>query len=129
MSTITVRSGKGDKDRTTLLPQQLKPQLQEQVSLVDKLHRRDLEDGFGEVYLPYALARRESRIIKHVKCHTFRHSFATRLLQQGSDIRTIQKLLGHSDVATTEIYTHVLGRGARACPALSGMGVISPVDC
>ena len=58
MSTITVRSGKGDKDRTTLLPQQLKPHLMEQISLVDKLHRRDFEDGFGEVYLPYALARK-----------------------------------------------------------------------
>jgi site-specific recombinase XerD len=59
-------------------------------------------------------------IRKPVKTHTFRHSFATRLLQQGYDIRTIQKLLGHEDVTTTEIYTHVLGRGA--------MGVVSPVD-
>ena len=65
-------------------------------------------------------ARVHAGITKHVKCHTFRHSFATRLLQQGYDIRTIQKLLGHSDLSTTEIYTHVLGRGA--------MGVVSPVD-
>jgi len=54
MSTMTVRSGKGDKDRTTLLPQQLKPRLLEQIALVQKLHQRDLEDGFGEVYLPWA---------------------------------------------------------------------------
>jgi hypothetical protein len=58
MSTITVRSGKGDKDRTNLLPQQLKPQLLQQIALVQKLHQRDLEDGFGEVYLPYALAKK-----------------------------------------------------------------------
>lgn len=167
LGTLTVRSGKGDRDRTTLLPQSLHGQLADQVSAVATLHRRDLEDGFGEVYMPYALARkypsagtelgwqflfpsgsigtcprtgvlrrhhlhhtalrkqiRKARlaagITKPVSCHTFRHSFATRLLQKGYDIRTIQKLLGHSDLATTEIYTHVLGRGA--------MGVISPVD-
>ena len=167
LSTITVRSGKGDKDRVTLLPECLKDQLALQLEEVAKLHSRDTEDGYGEVYLPYALARKKpsaarelgwqylfpstaigkdprsgvlrrhhlhptslakrvrqaklaAKIIKPVSCHTFRHSFATRLLQQGYDLRTIQKLLGHSDVKTTEIYTHVLGRGA--------MGVISPMD-
>lgn len=167
LNTITVRSGKGDKDRVTLLPISLKAQLADQIAQAAKLHRRDLEDGFGEVYLPYALARKYpsaakedgwqfifpatrigadprsgvlrrhhlhesclrkalgkarigSGITKPIRCHTFRHSFATQLLQQGYDLRTIQKLLGHSDVKTTEIYTHVLGRGA--------MGVISPID-
>jgi len=167
LSTITVRSGKGDKDRVTLLPDSLKERLQAQVQSTARLHEQDLRDGFGEVYMPNALsrkypsaarelgwqflfpstsigrdprsgvlrrhhlhtttlrkslgrARREAGITKQVKCHTFRHSFATRLLQQGYDLRTIQKLLGHSDVRTTEIYTHVLGRGA--------MGVISPID-
>ena len=167
LSTLTVRSGKGDKDRTTLLPQSLQEGLTGQIAFVDKQHTRDIEDGVGDVHLPNALARKypgaarelgwqfvfpsttigacprtgvlrrhhlhhtalrkqvtrarvRAGITKHVKCHTFRHSFATRLLQQGYDIRTIQKLLGHSDLSTTEIYTHVLGRGA--------MGVVSPVD-
>ncbi len=167
MHTITVRSGKGDKDRTTLLPQSLAPRLQVQVHAVARLHEKDTADGYGEVYLPHALerkypsaarelgwqflfpstgigrdprsgvmrrhhlhhttlrksvgrARRLAGIVKPVRCHTFRHSFATRLLQQGYDLRTIQKLLGHRDVTTTEIYTHVLGRGA--------MGVVSPID-
>ncbi len=167
MSTITVRSGKGDKDRTTLLPDQLKEPLREQLAYVAKLHSRDLEDGYGEAYMPYALgkkypsesrelgwqfvfpatrigpcprtgalrrhhlhhtalrrhirrARKAAGIIKPVRSHTFRHSFATRLLEKGYDLRTIQKLLGHSDVKTTEIYTHVLRRGP--------LGVISPLD-
>ncbi|MDC0362252.1 integron integrase [Halioglobus sp.] len=167
LSTLTVRSGKGEKDRTTLLPQSVQEGLTGQIAFVDKQHTRDIEDGVGDVHLPNALARKypgaarelgwqfvfpsttigacprtgvlrrhhlhhtalrkqvtrarvRAGITKHVKCHTFRHSFATRLLQQGYDIRTIQKLLGHSDLSTTEIYTHVLGRGA--------MGVVSPVD-
>ena len=163
LNTITVRQGKGDKDRVTLLPSSAKERLHAQVQQVLALHRQDLADG----YMPHALERKypsaarspgwqflfpstrvgpdprsgvirrhhlhttalrkhiraavaKTDIRKPVKTHTFRHSFATRLLQNGYDIRTIQKLLGHEDVTTTEIYTHVLNRGA--------LGVISPLD-
>ena len=167
LNTLTIRQGKGDKDRTTLLPATTRARLEFQIEKVLALHKQDLADGYGEVYMPHALERKypsasrspgwqylfpstriapdprsgvirrhhihhtvlrkhikaavvKTRIRKPVKAHTFRHSFATRLLQKGYDIRTIQKLLGHEDVTTTEIYTHVLNRGA--------MGVISPVD-
>lgn len=164
---IIVRGGKGNKDRATLLPDMLTEELYEQIQFVGAIHDRDLKEGYGEVYMPYALARKypdeavsidwqyifpssrmsndprdgkrkrhhrhqryiqravksaikEAGVRKHANCHTFRHSFATSLLESGYDIRTIQELLGHSDVSTTEIYTHVLNRGGR--------GVKSPID-
>ncbi|MCP8900378.1 integron integrase [Gilvimarinus xylanilyticus] len=164
---LTVRHGKGRKDRTTVLPESLIHDIRQQAKLVATVHERDLDSGLGEVFLPDALARkypsaasqtkwqylfpsskpgacprtgvvrrhhlhatavtkhlrkclRTTGIAKHVTCHTFRHSFATRLLEQGYDLRTIQSLLGHTDLKTTEIYTHVVKSGK--------LGVISPFD-
>ncbi|MBQ0720030.1 MAG: integron integrase [Gammaproteobacteria bacterium] len=164
---LVVRNGKGSKDRVTPLPEKIIPALQQAIEHSQQLHAYDLAEGFGAVYLPYALCRKypnaatelawqyvfparqraidprselvrrhhigeqslqravkraiqRAGIHKQASCHTFRHSFATRLLEMNYDIRTVQTLLGHADVKTTEIYTHVVGRGALA--------VTSPLD-
>lgn len=166
-SELTIREGKGAKDRVTMLPESLQNVLLAHLRKVRALHNSDLRTGLGSVVLPFALSKKyprsgrdwgwqfvfpsaqlsrdprtgetrrhhiqpdhvqravkraivASQIYKNASCHTLRHSFATHLIEDGYDIRTVQELLGHKDVRTTLIYTHVLNRGGR--------GVKSPLD-
>jgi integron integrase len=164
---VYVRAAKGGKDRTTLFPKSIQPDLHHQLEKAKRLHDEDLAKGYGGVYLPGALARKypsaamafrwqyvfpaknlsndprsnatrrhhvlesglqkavkkavdKAGITKRVSCHTFRHSFATHMLENGVNIRVVQELMGHANVKTTEIYTHVMEKDITA--------VQSPLD-